>query len=86
MSYFLENAKILKSFDELPKIGDKHAIFNAWVVSVTAYQEESDPGYLFYRVIFGESFNKNDIKYFDLCCDCCSFTYAIKKADIFTGD
>ena len=83
---YVGNARIISALSDLPKIGDKHEIYNAWVFSIEAYQDDENENYLFYRVIFGESFNKDDIKYFDLYLDCCYFTYAIEKKNIFKGD
>lgn len=83
MLNYIEIARIIYAIDELPKIGDKHEYYNARVFSIEAYQDEEHENYLFYRVLFGQSFNKGDIKYFDIEVDCCYFTYAIEKKNIF---
>ena len=82
---YIENARIIYAIDELPKIGDKHEYYNAWVFSLKAYEEEAHPDFIFYEVRFGSSFNPTDIKYFDILVDTCYFTYAIEKKNIFKG-
>ena len=87
MHDYIENARIIYALQELPKIGDKHEFYNMWVFSITAYQKEENETYLFYRVRYGEMFNKENTKHFDIDVDSCSFTYAIEKKNIFrTGE
>lgn len=83
MNKYIENARIINGLDELPKIGEQHELYKARVVSVTAYQNEKHPDFIFYTVLYGESFNKKDIVYFDIEIDTFKFSYAIEKKNIF---
>lgn len=85
MTKYTGNARIITSLDELPKIGEQHELYKARVVSIAAYQNEKQPDFIFYNVLYGEAFNKNDIINFDIEVDTFKFSYAINKKDIFKG-
>lgn len=85
MLNYIGNARIINNIDELPKIGEKHELYKARVVSIIAYQNEKHPDFICYDVLFGESFNKKDIINFDLEVDTFYFSYAIEKKNIFKG-
>lgn len=85
MLNYIGNARIITGLDELPKIGEQHELYKARVVSVTAHQNEKHPDFIFYTVLYGESFNKNDIVYFDIDLNTFTFSYAINKKDMFGG-
>ena len=76
MSY-IENALIVK-LNELPKIGDIDAYHNGVVYSLSAYENENYPDYIFYKVEYSERLTAENIKYFMFGADSYSFTYAVK--------
>lgn len=83
MLNFIGNARIIFSLKDLPKIGAKHKNLNARVFSIEAYQDDEHENFIFYRVLYGEYFNKKNMARFDIEIDCFSFLYAINKKDIF---
>ena len=86
MNKYIGNARIINGLDELPKIGEHHELLNACVVSIEAYQNDKQPDFIFYNVLYGEAYNKNDIFYFDIQVNTFYFSYAINKKDISKGE
>ena len=79
---FIDNAKVIHSPDELPKIGERYFDNTATCYSLEAYEDEKHPDFIFYKAYFSERLNTKNQKYFIFGVDCFIFTYAIKISEL----
>ena len=81
---YIENAIVIKSLNDLPKINEFYkGINNGFkdykVISLEAFDSDEHDAYLFYKVLYQDTTVNNENYFYS---DCCYFTYAIHKSNI----